>query len=154
MTSQTQTQASLNCLVYIEAYSISNHFEGPSFITLHVDEKFLSEITRLQIACAENGLNRVSVDKFLDWGPEGIDEKLRIINNELVVSANDFWFAADIKHAEYSVETRLQDIGSFIDKVRNQPVGIPLVMGDGYFVEEFEIPENSTAEEHEQAPSN
>lgn len=51
------------------------------------------------------------------WGPQGIEDELRLTSGELVVCGNSMWFTAQPKHAGFAVQTRAVTIESVVDGV-------------------------------------
>lgn len=117
-------------LAHIEAYAADDHGAGPSFGTVRADEALLGKLLELQLICKQNGLSEARVFRGCDWGPEGIEDELRLQNHELVVVDDQFWFRADVKHGDYHVETRAQNIVEFVNAVRQHAGDEPLCFGD------------------------
>lgn len=117
-------------IAYIEAYAASDTGDGPRFGSVRADEALLGKLLELQVLCKQNGLSEVRVFGGCDWGPEGIEDKLRLQNHELVVVDDQFWFRADVKHADYHIETRSQNILAFVNAVRQHAGDEPLRFGD------------------------
>ena len=117
-------------LAHIEAYAADKHGAGPSFGTVRADEALLGKLLELQLICKQNGLSEARVFRGCDWGPEGIEDELRLQNHELVVVDDQFWFRADVKPGDYHVETRAQNILTFVNAVRQHAGDEPLCFGD------------------------
>lgn len=106
-------------VAYIEAYASDDSVSGsPLYATVAATESLIEDLVMLKQVCKTYGLSEVRVFRACNWGPEGVEDELRLQNHELVVCNGDFWFRADVKHADYHVETRAQDIKDFIDAVR------------------------------------
>lgn len=106
--------------VYAEAYAADDNGDGPTLAEFEVDQAFFDRLSRLHTVCVENNLTEARAEGGPDWGPYGIEDKLRLENHELVVTgAGDFWYTADVRHADYHVETRAVNIADFIEIVRS-----------------------------------
>lgn len=111
--------------IYLEAYSCGEWGDGPSYAKVDVTEAFAERLRTLRRVAEEHGLSEVrSFDSPEEWHNE---EELRIVNCELCVCGDAFWFHAHPKHSDDAVETRAQDIEAFLAAVGN---------GERYFVEE------------------
>lgn len=135
--------------VYAEAYAADDDGDGPSLAEYQVDAAFLERLSRLHAVCVEHALTEVRVNAGPEWGPYGIEDELRLQNDELVVTgAGDFWFVADVKHNDYHVETRSLNIAAFMESVRSA-----LTEGDDYLVcgEWFEDDAEEAIAEHRDA---
>lgn len=123
--------------IYIEAYACSDHGEGPTYAIIDASDALIRRMQQLQELCKTAELSEARVVLGCDWGPDGIEDDLRLQNHELVVAGDSFWFRADPKHADYHVETRLQDIDAFVNAVRAREGDAPLTFGD-YSDDEWE----------------
>lgn len=115
---------------YVEAYAADDHGAGPTYATFNASDTLIEELLELQQLCADHGLSEVRVFRACSWGPEGIEDALRLQNDELVVCNGDFWFRADVRHADYHVETRAQDIDGFVETIRGCAPGDTPRFGD------------------------
>lgn len=99
--------------LYINAYACDEWADGPSWAKVRIDQAFIDAVLELQALCEDKGLDHVSKD----WCPEAWDDddNLRLQGDELVVCRHSWWFTARPKHADYSCETRMLDIGWMLD---------------------------------------
>lgn len=105
--------------VYIEAYACDDDGDGPEFAVLNVDLAFCAKLLHLRQQCIDNRLSELRVYDAPDkWGPGDIGEELRLTCAELVVTPASFWFTDNPKHANYSIETRLQYIDDFFAQLK------------------------------------
>lgn len=115
MTEQIETPS---VTAYIEAYAADDHGVGPAYATFNASDALIEELLELQQLCADHGLSEVRVFRACNWGPGDLADQLRLQNHELVVCNGYFWLRADVKHANYHVETRAQDIDNFVETIR------------------------------------
>lgn len=117
-------------LVLFEAVVCSDNVDGPRFGSIRADETLRRRLLEMQALCERHGLSEVRVSAGCDWGPGDIEDEMRLQNHELVVVGDSFWFRADPKHADYHVETRAQDIQTFVDETRHYVGDAPLRYGE------------------------
>jgi len=116
-------------IVYIEAYACDDHGDGPTYARLDVTPEFKAQLRKLQGLVQDNGLSEARVyTGEAAWEPEGIDDELTLSGDELVVTHSAFWFTAHVKHQDYFVETRAQDIHDFLSLVEDGETG-PVYLG-------------------------
>jgi hypothetical protein len=98
--------------VYVDAYACDYYGEGPSWAKVDLSQQFLDEVLRMQRICKEQGVDMVTKS----WAPEKWEqeERLRLENDDLYVTAESWWFRARPKHADYAVETRSVDIANML----------------------------------------
>lgn len=108
----------LSRLVFFEAYACGDANEGPTFAKLLVDDDFCDKLQSLRQFVVDNKLSEIRVYNGPNsWGPGNVEEELRFDCAEMVVASSAFWFVDQPKHADYHVETRIQDIDAFLEKV-------------------------------------
>jgi len=116
---------------YVEAYACDEHGDGPLFAKVEADQAFLDRITRLQKIVKEHHLSEVrQYSGDHEWEAGDVADDLRLVNDELVVCHDAFWFVADVKHADYHVETRAQDIETFIKSILAHEGDEPMYFGN------------------------
>lgn len=103
---------------YVESYAVDDYGVGPAYATFNASDGLIEELFMLKQLCKTYGLSEARVFRACNWGPEGVEDELRLQTHELVVCNGDFWFRADVKHAGYHVETRAQDIDAFVETIR------------------------------------
>lgn len=103
---------------YIEAYATDDSVSGPLYATVAATEPLVEDLVMLKQLCKTYGLSEARILRACNWMPATRAEDLRLINHELVVAGDDFWFQATLKNGPGHVETRAQDIKDFIDAVR------------------------------------
>ena len=109
---------------YFEAYAAHSHGEGPGFACLTPDAAFLTRLRTAVRQCDNLGLNSVSIDRAPDsWGPDEIANDLQLVDSELIVTGEVFWFQANVKNAGYHVETRAQSVEDFCRAVESTGLG-------------------------------
>ena len=124
--------------VFIEAYACSEFGSGPRYALLKVDKGFLATLRRLTAACLKYGLSEVRCYGAPDTcGPGTIETELRLTCGELVVTPTRFWFTDSPKHADYSIESRSQDVEEFIREVQKLGPADRLVLGEDDELEEL-----------------
>lgn len=104
-------------VVFLEAYAtgLGMGGGGPSYAKIVVGNNFPAQLLRLQGLCERNELSEVRISYAPDmWGPEGVEEELRMESPELVVSKTSFWFTDRGRHSDGHVETRLESIKDFL----------------------------------------
>ncbi|MDH4481768.1 MAG: hypothetical protein QE279_03580 [Rhodoferax sp.] len=105
---------------HFEAYAAHEHGDSPVFASLRTGVDFLVRLRTAARWCDKFGLLRVAMDAAPDqWGPGEVASELRLVDTELVVSGGLFWFQANVKHGNYHVETRAQDIEDFCRAVES-----------------------------------
>ncbi len=111
---------------YIEAYATDDSGGGPLYATVAATGSLIEDLVMLKQICKTYGLSEARILRACNWTPTARAEDLRLINDELVVAGDDFWFQASLKHGSGHVETRAQGIKDFIDAVREcAPGGTP-----------------------------
>ena len=119
--------------VYAEAYAVSDSEAGASLAEFELDGALLSRLRKLHALCNDNDLSEARMRMGPTWGPYGIEDELRLVNNELVVVPDgSFWFVADVKHGDYHVETRSIDIESLAKRLDD------VLLNNGDVIYEFE----------------
>lgn len=103
---------------YIEAYATDDYGSGPSYATMAATESLIEELVMLKQVCKTYGLSEARVFRACNWRPGNVEGELRLIEHELVVAGDAFWFRATPKYGSGHIETRMQDIKDFIDAVR------------------------------------
>lgn len=88
----------------VEAYATDEFGEGPSWAEVTVTPEFLQTLERLRRVCQDENLESVTVPQGPD--PWDLEDDLRIRGDSLRVWQDSFWFEAQPKHRDYSVETR------------------------------------------------
>ena len=107
--------------VYIEAYARDENGDGPAWAEIENITNLVERITSLQQLVQQNKLSEARVWWLTPatWAPAGIENELRLTGDELVVTSDSFWLTCHPKHANYSCETRGQEISAFIDALAN-----------------------------------
>lgn len=142
----TAAAAAAQHSVFTEAYAISDFGDGPLYAEIRASKAFCERLLELQEICATHALSEVRSHGGPDnWGPEGIEDELRLANDELVVCGETFWFTARPKHADYTVESRAIRIRDLVRTLDN-------VNGPRFFGEDPGALEALVAE-HETAPA-
>lgn len=101
--------------VFVEAYAVSDHGDGPVYIILEVTRELAHRLAELRDLCDAHNLSEVRAwGGPKSWGPSGIEEELRLVDDELVVSGGTCRFTAHPKHADYCVESRAIEICDLI----------------------------------------
>lgn len=103
---------------YIEAYAADDSVSGPLYATVAATESLIEDLAMLKQVCKTHGLSEARILRACNWMPATRAEDLRLIDHELVVTGEYFWFQAALKDGPGHVETRAQDIKDFIDAVR------------------------------------
>ncbi len=119
-----------NPLVYIEAHATTDEGDSPSFASLRVGDAFRGKLLEMKDLLKAYGLSEVRIRAGADWGPGDIEDELRLEGHELVVAGNTFWFTAYPKHGNYSVETKSQEIDTFVAATSQHEGDEPLRFGD------------------------
>lgn len=112
------SQQSGNTVVFIEAFATGQGLlgGGPSYAKLAVGGHFTAQLQRLQALCEKNALTEVRISYAPDmWGPEGVEDEMRMESPELVVTKTDFWFTDRGRHSDGLVETRSQGVKELFD---------------------------------------
>lgn len=107
------SQQSSETVVFLEANAVGQGLSGggPSYAKVVVGSHFKAQLLRLQGLCANNELTEVRISYAPDmWGPEGVEEEMRMECPELVVTKTDFWFTDRGRHSDGLVETRTQSM--------------------------------------------
>lgn len=111
-------------IAYIEAYAADEYGDGPTYIRLDVTPDFKAQLRNLQRLVQDNGLSEARVyTGEATWGPKGIEDKLRLSHDEMVVTHDTFWFVSQPKYADYHVETRGQNIHDFLSLIEDGETG-------------------------------
>lgn len=103
--------------VYIGAYATDDGDLSPEYAKLIIDQAFYDKLVGLQNICINNNLSEVRQYDHPEWGPGELADDLRLSCGELVVTGRDFWFTDIPKHANYRIETKSQDIDSFLKNI-------------------------------------
>lgn len=112
---------------YIEAYANDDFAVGPSFVVIKKPVELCEQIKKLMALCIEHNLSEVRAYQNPDaWRP-GVNGS----NDELVVSRDSFWYTTTPHGAAYTVETRPQDIASFVNTVMDAEKTITDTEEDG-----------------------
>lgn len=119
----TEQIEALPVVAYIEAYASDDSVNGPLYATVAATESLIEDLVMLKQLCKTHGLSEARILRACNWMPATCAEDLRLINHELVVAGDDFWFQASLKHGPGHVETRAQDIKDFIDTIRKHADG-------------------------------
>jgi len=99
-------------VAYVEAYACDEYGDGPRYAKMCINQTFIDRLQRMEKMRVENDLSECrSYDAPEEWG---VAEGLSLVNDELVVRGNGFWFVADPKNASYHVESRSLDIPDLI----------------------------------------
>jgi hypothetical protein len=96
------------------AHSTSDNFESPLFSNFALTQSALEKIKTLSKVVRDSGLRSVQTDLEYDCHFHNEDE-LRLIDWVLVVSDEEFWVTAEIKHSGVRVETD-SNLISFVAK--------------------------------------
>ena len=124
-------QANDEKAVYVEAYACSEYGDGPRFAKLLVGTEFVGKLRKLSALCTEHGLSELRVyDSPELWGPGDVEGELRLTCAEMVVTSSSFWFVDTPKNGNYHIETRAQDIETFLKAVDSVPLGVASYFGD------------------------
>lgn len=95
-----------------DTYATDENGDSPSFAVINVDAFFASKLISLSAMCKEHRVASVVTDDTPEkWDNE---DDLRIQNNSLTVTEDEFWFSGYPKHANYSVETRSMSIAELL----------------------------------------
>ena len=118
-------------IIFIEAYACSDFAEGPSFATFRLTESLIEELQTMAQLCALHGFSEILIPRGCLWGPNTIQDELRLQSDELVVCCDAFWFRATPKHSDYHVESRAQPIADVIDAAKDWKEGdAPIAFGE------------------------
>jgi len=107
------SQQSSETVVFLEANAVGQGLSGggPLYAKVLVGSHFKAQLLRLQGLCANNELTEVRISYAPDmWGPEGVEDEMRMESPELVVTKTDFWFTDRGRHSDGLVETRTQSM--------------------------------------------
>lgn len=113
-------QNSKDVQVFLEAYAVGNASlsDSPTYALVVANRVFTAQLCRLQKLCTEQDLTEVRISYAPEmWGPNGIEEEMRMTCPELVVTKSSFWFADRGRHIEAEVETRQLCIRHFFEAI-------------------------------------
>jgi len=100
----------------ISARTLNEFADGPAYVVVTVDQNMVDRLIRLRRICVENELEAVTDRACPDrWEREG-DLYIRG-DNLRVTHYGAFWFEAQLKHADYGVETLYLDIDPLLTVV-------------------------------------
>lgn len=102
--------------IFIEAYACDEYGDGPRYAKVIVNDEFVTKIKTLSGLIDAHGLSQVRVYMSPeDWGPRKVADELCLQGEELVViGGGEFWFTANPRHADYSVNTSIRSIDSVL----------------------------------------
>lgn len=138
-------------LVFLEAYACIDDGYGPLYATVRVDEALRTRLLELQGLCKQHGLSEVRERRGCDWGPEGVEDELRLQEHELVVAGDEFWFRAVPRYVLYHVETRGLSVQDFVNETRQHAGDAPLTYG-AYSAEQWQEHISAHAPSEEETP--
>lgn len=108
--------------VFLEAYTTGNGLlgDGPTYALVVADAHFRAQLGRLQKLCTKEALNEARISYAPQmWGPEGVEDEMRMECPELVVTQSSFWFVDRGRHSDAQVETRQTSVQHFLEAVAN-----------------------------------
>ncbi len=113
--SQTDVSGVPSCLVYFDAFADSEWGETPAWAKLELTPQFVARVRAMQKLATERYLSEVREWDEPDWA----ESNVRLLETELVVLPNGyFWYRADVKHVDYSVETQGVQLDDLLEKAR------------------------------------
>lgn len=115
-------QQSKEQVVFLEANSVGNGLlgGGPAYAKLVVGSRFVAQLNRLSNLCEKEALSEVHISYGPDmWGPDGIEEQMRMACPRLVVSRTGFYFAGQGKYMEGHIETPRLELKEFFEALAN-----------------------------------
>jgi hypothetical protein len=98
--------------LFVDAYSTNEWADAPAWAHIQLDEAFIERLQRLQSLCQEHKLARLATyDCVQAWDMEN---ELRLGEDTLVVSEQDFWFEVYPKHSDSLIESRALSIADIL----------------------------------------
>jgi hypothetical protein len=105
--------------VFVDSFAENEYGDGPSFAKIEVDDAFIERLRKLQSICEQYNFSEVRVYASPEmWGPNGIEDELRLQCAELVVSMRSFYFTNYPKYGNYAIMSRGLDIDQFCREVQ------------------------------------
>lgn len=101
---------------YWEALACSEWGDGPQWANLYVTQAFVDALHEWQTKCLDMGATLTFKAAPDAWDSE---DEYRLLDDEININGNQFWFSAHPKHANYNVETRILAIKDFFDAIDN-----------------------------------
>lgn len=118
----------------LEAYAKSEYGDGPAWAKVTLTPERIRQLTNLSNLCLEHQLCSVTVLEAPDeWDME---DEIRLVGDETVVSGSSVWFTCYPKHADYECETRITDIATLIKALAGESDGESIIEGDIVFQNE------------------
>jgi len=146
------SQQSSETVVFLEAFATGQGLlgGGPSYAKVSVGSHFKAQLHRLQGLCVNNELTEVRISYAPDmWGPEGVEEEMRMESPELVVTKTDFWFVDRGRHSDGHVETRTQNTKELFELLANS--NGPIYLGSNPAAVERDVMDDLALDEEPEA---
>lgn len=146
------SQQSGETVVFLEAFATGQGLlgGGPSYAKVGASSHFTAQLLRLQGLCEKNELTEVRISYAPDmWGPDGVEDEMRMESPELVVTKTDFWFTDRGRHSDGVVETRTQNMKELFALLAR--TNGPIYLGSNPASVERDVMDDLPAEEEPEA---
>lgn len=118
MSSSNEVASERKMVVYVPVTTTVDGVDGPSYCRYNVTDAFVTRMNELRSICQAHGLSEVRVWMEPDrWGSGDVDvaDAASMDAAELVVSDDQFWFAATFRHFAGDVETETMHCDTLLD---------------------------------------
>lgn len=148
MSSTQESSKEKSITVVVDAYSTSDHEDGPAYAAFTVNQNFIDRIKDVQGAIEKHKLSGASIASSPEmWGPKGIEDELRLRNPELHIDGpGGFYFQDYPKHGS-PIESRGKQVEAIATALADANDGDVIYLGDqpemkNWYLEDIgELPE-------------